>query len=111
VSPSYTRDVAAATRAILERRLPAGTYHCVNAGSGTWLEVARYAAEILDTPLRTRELTLQTVAAKAARPRFCAMSPARLAELGVVMPSWQDAVRRFLRDDLHGLSSSPPPAP
>ncbi|HXT31757.1 MAG TPA: dTDP-4-dehydrorhamnose reductase [Vicinamibacterales bacterium] len=110
VSPSYTRDVAAATRAILERRLPAGTYHCVNAGSGTWLDVARYAAEILETPLRTRELTLETVAAKAARPRFCAMSPARLAEFGVVMPPWQDAVRRFLREDLQGVPTPSPTA-
>jgi dTDP-4-dehydrorhamnose reductase len=100
VSPGYTPDIAGATRAIVARELPPGTYHCVNAGCATWCEIAEYAARVMGMPIRTRELTLETVAAKAARPRFSAMSPARLAQFGIVMPSWQDAVERYIRDDL-----------
>ena len=100
VSPSYTRDVASATDAILHQGLPHGLYHCVNAGHGTWREVAEFAARTLDAPLRVRELTLETVAARATRPKFCAMSPARLAQFGIVMPQWQNAVERYVRDDL-----------
>jgi dTDP-4-dehydrorhamnose reductase len=98
VSPSYTPDVAAATRALLQRGGPSATYHCVNAGSGTWREVAEEAARRLNLPLRIRELTLETVSVRAQRPRFCALSPARLASLGITMPSWQDAMERYLRD-------------
>ena len=35
-SPSYVADVVNATRAVLERRPPAGLYHCVNSGWTTW---------------------------------------------------------------------------
>ncbi len=37
VSPSYVVDVAAATRALVERGEP-GLYHCVGTGYGTWYE-------------------------------------------------------------------------
>jgi dTDP-4-dehydrorhamnose reductase len=99
VSPSYTPDVAMATQALLRSGAPWGTYHCVNAGNATWQEVAAHAARRLGVDLRIRELTLASVAAPAARPRFCAMSPARLASLGIIMPTWQDAIDRYLATD------------
>src|SRR5262245_23002289 len=40
VSPSYAWDVVDATRAIVERGPPAGTYHCVNTGAATWYDPA-----------------------------------------------------------------------
>jgi dTDP-4-dehydrorhamnose reductase len=96
VSPSYTPDIAAVTRRLLAAAAPEGLYHCVNDGAGTWLEVAQEAAAVLGAPLQPRPLTLDAVSLKARRPRFCAMSPAKLAGLGIVMPSWRDAIRRYL---------------
>ena len=106
VSPSFTPDVAAATRALVTAAAPSGTYHCVNAGHGTWLEVAQEAARVLGVELRARELTLDTVSLKASRPRFCAMSSVRLAAFGITMPSWQDALGRYL---LKPKAQSPKP--
>lgn len=97
ISPAYTPDVASATRTLVERALPAGTYHCVNDGCGTWLQIAQQAAQLLGVTLRARELTLATFTGAALRPRYCALSPARLASLGVVMPPWQDALARYLQ--------------
>lgn len=96
VSPSFTPDVAWATRALLRSGAPSGLYHCVNHGSATWREVAECAAALIDVPLSIRELTLATVPLKASRPRYCALSPARLAQLGINMPTWQDAMTRYL---------------
>jgi len=96
VSPSYTPDVAQATRHLVNSAAPAGVYHCVNDGMGTWLEIADEAARVLDAELRVKRLTLDTVTLKARRPRFCAMSAGRLAAAGVAMPSWRDALRRYL---------------
>ena len=96
VSPSFTPDVASATRAVLERGLPPGTYHCVNAGTATWKTIAEEAARLMGQPLRTRELTLETVASRAPRPRFCALSSARLQSYGIAMPPWRDALARAL---------------
>jgi dTDP-4-dehydrorhamnose reductase len=43
-----------------------------------------------------RELTLESVALKAPRPRYCALSNARLAAMDIEMPPWEDALARFL---------------
>jgi dTDP-4-dehydrorhamnose reductase len=97
VSPSFTPDVARATARLLDIAAPAGLYHCVNDGAATWLEVAKEVAGVLGRDLQAAPLTLETVKARAVRPRFCALSPARLASLGVVMPTWQDALVRYLQ--------------
>jgi dTDP-4-dehydrorhamnose reductase len=98
VSPSYTTDVARATRDILARRPPAGIYHCVNDGAATWADVAAEAARCLGRPLRMKGITLETAALKARRPRYCALSSAKLARAGIVMPPWQDALRRYFAE-------------
>jgi dTDP-4-dehydrorhamnose reductase len=97
VSPSFTVDVASATRRTVESSAPFGTYHCVNDGAATWREVAEEAARQLGVPPRIRALTLETAGLRAVRPRYCALSPARLASRGIVMPPWQDALARYLK--------------
>ena len=99
VSPSYCADVATATRMILTSELPFGLYHCVNDGAASWETVARTAAELLGLPLRIAPLTLETAALRARRPRYCALSPEKLAAAGVRMPTWQDALKRYLVTD------------
>ena len=96
VSPSYTTDVARATRAIIERELAPGLYHCVNAGAATWAQIAEEAARMMGLPFHMKPLTLESVKLAARRPRYCALSPARLASEGVVMPTWEDALWRYL---------------
>jgi dTDP-4-dehydrorhamnose reductase len=96
VSPTYTADVAAATRELLTGGAPAGLYHCVNSGAATWEAIAVEAARLLDRPIEMQRITLESVALKAPRPKFCALSNAKLASVGIVMPAWQDALRRHL---------------
>jgi dTDP-4-dehydrorhamnose reductase len=98
VSPSYTADVARATRELLTLDAPAGLYHCVNSGSATWAEIAAEAARILRRPLHTRPLTLATAGLKAPRPLYCAMSNAKLARAGVAMPDWHEALAKYLAE-------------
>ena len=97
VSPSYTVDVAAATRELLTRELPFGLYHCVNSGTATWEEIAVEAARVLGLPIEMQPITLEGVSLKAPRPKYCALSNEKLASAGIVMPTWQDALRRYLR--------------
>ncbi|MDO8835288.1 MAG: NAD(P)-dependent oxidoreductase [Vicinamibacterales bacterium] len=96
VSPSYVVDVAAATRAIIARRPAPGLYHCVNGGAATWEEVALEAARQLGREPRLRRTTVADVALPAQRPQYCALSNAKLAAAGITMPTWQDALRRYL---------------
>ena len=96
VSPGYTADIASATRAVLERGMPGGLYHCVNAGAATWAHIAEEAARLMGRPFRMKPLTLETANLVAPRPRYCALSTAKLAAAGIVMPTWEDALRRHL---------------
>ena len=68
VSPSYTADVAAATRAMIEGGVPPGLYHCVNAGAASWAQIAEEAARLIGRPLRMKPLTLESAALTAPPP-------------------------------------------
>ncbi|MGE0449680.1 MAG: dTDP-4-dehydrorhamnose reductase [Vicinamibacterales bacterium] len=96
VSPTYVVDAARATRALIERRAAPGVYHCVNSGSGTWLEVATEAARLLGAEPRFEIVSVKDVNLPAERPQFCALSNAKLAAAGVSMPDWRDALARYL---------------
>ena len=58
----------------------------------------REAARLLRLPLRMKPLTLESARLVARRPRYCALSPAKLAAAGVDMPTWQDALGRYLSE-------------
>lgn len=96
VSPSYMADVAAATRFLVDTRAPAGIYHCVNAGHATWYQVAEEAARLLGVVPRLTPVTMDQVTLRAERPRYCALATGKLSAAGFEMPSWSDALRRWL---------------
>ena len=96
VSPSYTADIAAATRHLVSSDAPYGLYHCANAGHATWHELACEAARLLNVAPRLTPMSVLDVKMRANRPRYCALDGARLAAAGFPMPSWQDALRRWL---------------
>jgi dTDP-4-dehydrorhamnose reductase len=98
VSPGYTTDIAAATRALVERSAAPGVYHCVNAGATSWADIATEAARLLGLPIDMKPITLESVALPARRPKYSALSTAKLAAAGIAMPTWQDALRRHLRE-------------
>lgn len=96
-SPTYIIDAASATRRVIERNLPAGVYHCVNAGLCTWRELAEEAARTLGHEARLEPVTLEQMALRAVRPKFCALSISKLRSAGIEMPTWKDALGRYLK--------------
>ncbi len=96
VSPSYVDDVAAATRHLIESHAEPGLYHCVNTGWASWRDVALETARLLGVEPRLEPVTLEQVKLRASRPKFCALSNAKLAAAGFTMPTWQDALARWV---------------
>jgi dTDP-4-dehydrorhamnose reductase len=96
VTPSYVDDVAAATEQMLTTGVAPGVYHCVNSGRGTWVDVAEEAVRLLRREAELVPVKVDDVKLKARRPRYCALSNEKLAEAGVVMPSWQAALARYI---------------
>ncbi len=97
VSPSHVGDVAAATRALVERGAPAGLYHCVNSGFCTWPELAREIGRLLGVEPRLLEVAMADAKLRAERPVYCALSNEKLRAAGVAMPTWQEALASHLR--------------
>ncbi|MEO7134969.1 MAG: NAD(P)-dependent oxidoreductase, partial [Vicinamibacterales bacterium] len=97
VSPSFVADVADASAFLLRTRPVGGLYHCVNSGHATWLEVGQEivrrigASDALLKPVSVKDVTL-----RAPRPQFAALSNAKLAMAGYQMPTWQDAIGRYV---------------
>ena len=97
VSPSFVPDVVDASAFILRERPAAGLYHCVNSGHATWLEVGQAIVTHLGgSDALLKPLSVHDVKLRAARPQFAALSNRKLARAGFAMPSWQDAIGRYL---------------
>ena len=96
VSPTYIPDAARATRLLLESGAPAGLYHCVNSGSSTWLAFAEELARQLGVEPRLERVRLSDMVLKAKRPQYCALSNNKLRSIGIEMPTWQDALARYV---------------
>jgi dTDP-4-dehydrorhamnose reductase len=96
VTPSFVVDVADATKALVERGSP-GLYHCVSTGQATWLDVGREIARIVggSSERQLIPVSVADVHLRAARPTYAALSNAKLQRV-FTMPTWQDAVRRYL---------------
>ena len=96
VSPSYVVDVAAATRDVVERGEP-GLYHCVGTGFSTWHELAHEIARITGREQEAQlvPVSVADVRLRAPRPQFAALTNDKLVKI-TAMPTWQDALRRYL---------------
>ena len=96
MSPSYVVDVAAATKALVERGEP-GLYHCVGTGHANWHEVGLEIARVMgkERNARLRPVSVADVSLRASRPQFAALANDKLSRV-VPMPTWQDALRRYL---------------
>jgi dTDP-4-dehydrorhamnose reductase len=96
-SPTYTVDLA---RAIfqLSRTGAEGIVHVTNRGACSWFEFARevVAGAGLDTVIRPT--TSDKFVRPAERPKYSVLSPTSLEKYGIEMPSWQDALRRYLAE-------------
>ena len=96
VTPSYVLDVAGATWTLLNTDARPGLYHCVNTGVTTWFELAQEVGRILGVEPDLVAVKVADVPLKARRPQYAALSNAKLAAAGIAMPTWQDALRRYL---------------
>jgi dTDP-4-dehydrorhamnose reductase len=98
VSPSYVWDIAAATAHLLESEAPRGVYHCVNSGHATWQQVAEEVVRRLGVRATLEPIRLDDLVLPAPRPKYCALSNEKLRQAGADMPSWQDALGRYLEE-------------
>jgi dTDP-4-dehydrorhamnose reductase len=96
VTPSYVKDVADATWRLLETGAASGVYHCVNSGMTTWFELAKEIGRLLGVEPDLVPVKVADVPMRARRPQYAALTNDKLVRAGIRMPSWQDALGRYL---------------
>jgi dTDP-4-dehydrorhamnose reductase len=99
VTPSFVDDVASATEQLITpraSRAAPGIYHCVNSGVTTWLGVAEEIVRLLGRNAEIIPVKSTEVKLKARRPVYCALSNEKLRDAGILMPTWQDALGRYV---------------
>jgi dTDP-4-dehydrorhamnose reductase len=93
--PTYALDLARAITQLC-RNNARGIVHVTGAGDCTWFEFAQEIVRGAGLATTVRPVSSQQMARPAPRPTYSVLSPARLGALGIEMPSWQDALRRYL---------------
>ena len=94
--PTYATDLA---KAIIElcAQNARGIVHATNAGDCTWFEFARQIVQEASLATTVRLTTSEQMARPAPRPAYSVLSPDSLHAYGIEMPSWHDALRRYLK--------------
>jgi dTDP-4-dehydrorhamnose reductase len=95
--PTYSVDLA---RAIVQlcRKDASGIVHVTNASDCTWFEFAQDIISGAGLATIVRPVSSQQMARPAPRPSYSVLSPTRLRALGIEMPSWRDALRRYMEE-------------
>jgi dTDP-4-dehydrorhamnose reductase len=96
VSPTYVPDLVNASLDLLIDG-ETGIMHLANTGATTWFDLARRAAEMTGfDPARVRSCSIQDTGVTAARPRYSVLG----SERTFMMPSLEDALARYVRDNI-----------
>jgi dTDP-4-dehydrorhamnose reductase len=101
LTPTSTADVAEAVSRMIHPDLAgssgaSGLYHVTNEGECSWHEFARtiFALEKLDVDLKP--VATSDFYSPVQRPAYSVLSKKKLNSLGVSMPRWEDALKRYL---------------
>jgi len=98
LTPTYTADLAEATRKlILTGRY--GLYHVTSEGQCSWYEFTRYMFERAGLDVKLSPVNSAEFASPVKRPANSVLSKAKLRALGVSIPSWKDALPRYLLEE------------
>jgi dTDP-4-dehydrorhamnose reductase len=97
LTPTYTADLAQATRNLfLTGRY--GLYHISSEGQCSWYEFTRYILDRAGLDAKLSPVKSSEFASPVRRPANSVLSKAKLCSVGVSIPSWKDALPRYLEE-------------
>ncbi len=91
-SPTYTGDVARATRKIAVGRYRPGIYHVVNRGSASWYQLAAETFSLAGMDVGLKPIPAADYPLPAARPKYSVLRSTK----GPRLRRWQEALRDYI---------------
>jgi dTDP-4-dehydrorhamnose reductase len=95
--PTYSVDLARAIIALCRKNV-SGIVHVTNAGDCSWFDFAREIVTASGLSTEVRPISTQQMPRPARRPAYSVLSAKSIEKLDIVMPTWQDALRRYLQE-------------
>lgn len=100
LNPTYSVDLAKATLELIEHKDISGIYHLANEGYCSWAEFAQEIVRIKGLSTKIIPVDRKGMAGTLRRPLFSALKNMRAKKLGIVLPAWQDAIKRYVEKEL-----------
>jgi dTDP-4-dehydrorhamnose reductase len=107
LTPTFTEDLAAQVRRMIEARPAPGIYHATNEGQCSWYDFATEIFRVAGTPITIKGITSAQWGAPAKRPANSVLENAALEAAGInIFSGWDDALARYLSKRQAGGSGS-----
>lgn len=96
-SPTYSRDFATTVRKLLPTEAY-GLYHVASGGETSWYGFAQEIARQTGSAITIEPTTSAAYGLPAKRPARSTLDTAKLRQLGVTLPTWQEGLAAYWRD-------------
>ena len=98
-SPTYAVDLANIIHQSLEKKIPFGIYNATNLGYTTWYDFTKKIYEIKNISCKVSPVTSEEFVRPAKRPHNSQMSKEKLLKNGIAIPTYEDALKRYLENE------------
>ncbi|MBP5674764.1 dTDP-4-dehydrorhamnose reductase [Candidatus Saccharibacteria bacterium] len=103
-SPTYCEDLTNFIYEAVTKKIPFGIYNATNDGYTTWFDFTKKIYELAGlktkvNPTSTEEYMKNAKKPVAKRPLNSKMSKEKLKSAGIIVPSWEDALTRYLKQE------------
>jgi dTDP-4-dehydrorhamnose reductase len=96
-SPTFASDLAKALMQLAHANAH-GIVHATNSGECSWFDLARETVALAGLNTEVLPTTSDRYVRPAERPKYSVLSPKSLHGYGIVMPTWQHALRRYVAE-------------
>lgn len=97
-SPTYTADLSKLLIEMIKTE-KYGIYHATNEGFCSWADFAEEIFKVANLNVKVNHIKTEEYPTKAVRPKNSRLSKQKLIDNGfTVLPTWQDAVKRYINE-------------
>lgn len=98
-SPTYAVDLASIIHQAIIKKIPYGIYNSTNIGYTTWFDFTKMIYEKANINCKVIPVTSEEFNSKATRPKNSQMSKDKLLKYGIKIPTYEDALDRYLKNN------------
>lgn len=97
VNPTYALDLAKSSIDLILKNKEPGIYHLASEGFCSWADFAKEIIKYQNLSTKIVAVDRKGVSGELKRPLFSALKNTRAKKLGIVLPSWQNGLERYLQ--------------